>query len=560
MQYRLGAQQRVAAVRRPTIVFPQTTSGRLSSADLSGRLSHLDQDVGSSREMQKMADYYRKMEREASKSAEKIAKDRVYFNNKANGDIEQGIKELERSVQSRFSPVQNAQARQNMRRIAELRSAGKPTVNMPGNATVPSGGGGYYKERHNSPLYLHKDRMHMFGGTALGFAPGGAGIAAAGIGLTVGGAYLAGQQVNQLRRQQTSVEMQRTQLDVASGYTTRPFQDEQNKRFFDLANQTGTSAGSLIGSYSQMMKSLIAQGQKAESAFDLYKSMTLFAKGSGANDMQIERASYAIGQVYGKGYLSREEWALQLADALPGLRKFLMEVTGEQLGVKSGADLDKALEQKVITPDMLVEAFRRAGQYALPMVETYAGTAQAAENRFANQQLQEQMARTLSEDVIPAAKNLTEAQMSLYEATTPLRDAFYSLSASTLNTTADLLNFGSFLADKYLPEGAKTSEFVKDSAPLAIPLPLLGPAGLATQLGVWGKNLMQDDVDPMAAVANSVATNKALERAGLGTTVSDNTFNFNIQLEGGTEGLQEFFDYGLDKKLTETLQFFGKTQ
>lgn len=548
LQYRLGAQQRLTAIRKPTIVMPVSSSGRLSRVDLTGRLSHLDQDIGASREMQKMSDYYRRMEREASRSAEKIAKDRVKFSEQANRDIEAGLRRLEKSHSVRLSEVDKALARMRARGIG-----GVP----------PSGGGsagGYYKERHTSPLYLHKDRMHLFGGTALGFAPGGAGLAAAGLGLAAGGAFMTGQQINQLRRDQTSVEMQRTQLDVASGYTSRPFQSAQNKNFFDLANQTGSAAGNLITSYAQMMKTLIAQGQQAEGAFDLYKNMTLFAKGSGANDMQIERAAYAVGQVYGKGYLSREEWALQLADALPGLRKFLMQVTGEQLGVKTGEDLDKALKKKSITPDMLVEAFRRAGQYALPMVETYASTAQAAENRLANQKLQEQMARTLDDEVIPAAKRLTEAQANLYEATMPLRDAFYSLSASALSTTAEIFNFGSELANKYLPSGSGAREFAKDSLPLLAPLSAIGPTGWAAQMGMLLKNYITDDTEPLSSMTNNLATNRALDRLGMGTNVSGNTFTFNINLEGGTEGLQDFITYGLEKEVTKSLQFFGNSQ
>lgn len=547
LQYRLGSQRQLASVRKPTIVMPQSSSGRLSSIDMFGRLSHLDQDLGSSREMQKMADYYRKMEREASKSAEKVAKDRVRFSEQANRDIEAGLKKLEKSHSQSLSEVDKALGRMRLR---GMRAGGVPS----------SSGSSFYKERHTSPIYLHKDRMHMFGGTALGFAPGAAGIAAAGLGLLGGGAFLAGQQINQLRRQQTSVEMQRTQLDVASGYTTRPFQDEQNKRFFELANQTGVKADSIIGSYSQMMKTLISQGQQAEGAFDLYKNMTLFAKGSGASDMQIDRAAYAIGQVYGKGRVTREEWDQQLADALPGLRKFLMEVTGEQLGVRTGADLQQVIGDRKVTPEMLVEAIKRAAQYALPMVETYASTAQSAENRLANQKLQEQMARTLNDEVIPAAKNLTAAQANLYEATIPLRDAFYGLSASALNTTAEIFNFGSALADKYLPEGSKVSEFAKDSLPLLAPMSALGPTGLIAQMGMLFKNYMSDDKEALSSVANNVATNRALERMGMGNTVSGNTFTFNLQVEGGAEGLQEFFDYRLNEKLVETIQFFGKTQ
>lgn len=229
-------------------------------------------------------------------------------------------------------------------------------------------------------------------GASLPMMGGPVGLAVAGV--TAGG-YMAYRQVSQLKRSQTDVEASRVKLDVASGYKDRKDIDRQNEEFFSLANMTGSDAMSLVDSYSQMMKTLQAIGLSSEKSFDLYKNMSLFAKSTGADSQQMSRAGYAIGQIYGKGFVSREELQLQLADALPSFRRYLMDVYAKETGNSSFESFDKALTDKKITTQMLEQAFREAAKSGMPNVQQYANTAQGMENQYANQVLQEQMRRTL---------------------------------------------------------------------------------------------------------------------------------------------------------------------
>ncbi len=252
---------------------------------------------------------------------------------------------------------------------------------------------------------------------------------------------MAYSKVSQLKQSQTDVEAQRVKLDVASGYKDRKDIDRQNEEFFSLANMTGSDAMSLVDSYSQMMKTLQAIGLSSEKSFDLYKNMSLFAKSTGADSQQMSRAGYAIGQIYGKGFVSREELQLQLADALPSFRRYLMDVYAKETGNSSFESFDKALTDKKITTQMLEQAFREAAKAGMPNVQQYANTAQGMENQYANQVLQEQMRRTLDDEMVPAAKRFTQAQGELYKATAPLRNAMYDLSAGALSAAANLVSW-----------------------------------------------------------------------------------------------------------------------
>lgn len=274
-------------------------------------------------------------------------------------------------------------------------------------------------------------------GASLPMVGGPVGLAVAGV--TAGG-YMAYRQVSQLKRSQTDVEASRVKLDVASGYKDRKDIDRQNEEFFSLANMTGSDAMSLVDSYSQMMKTLQAIGLSSEKSFDLYKNMSLFAKSTGADSQQMSRAGYAIGQIYGKGFVSREELQLQLADALPSFRRYLMDVYAKETGNSSFESFDKALTDKKITTQMLEQAFREAAKSGMPNVQQYANTAQGMENQYANQVLQEQMRRTLDDEMVPAAKRFTQAQGELYKATAPLRNAMYDLSAGALSAAANLVS------------------------------------------------------------------------------------------------------------------------
>ena len=63
------------------------------------------------------------------------------------------------------------------------------------------------------------------------------------------------------------------------------------------------------------------------------------------------------------------------------------------------------------------------------------------------------------------------------------------------------------------------------------------------------------------AMLNSIVTGRYGSRGfEFGNTISGNTFNFEVSLEGGTEGLEDFVNNGLDKKLTSALKYFGQNQ
>lgn len=63
------------------------------------------------------------------------------------------------------------------------------------------------------------------------------------------------------------------------------------------------------------------------------------------------------------------------------------------------------------------------------------------------------------------------------------------------------------------------------------------------------------------AMLNSIVTGRYGSKGfEFGNTISGNTFNFEVSLEGGTEGLEEFVNNGLDKKLTTALKYFGQNQ
>ncbi len=418
-----------------------------------------------------------------------------------------------------------------------------------------------------------------FGGTlgaSLPMLGGPAGLAVAGV--TAGG-YMAYRQVSQLKRSQTDVEAQRVKLDVASGYKDRKDIDRQNEEFFSLANMTGSDAMSLVDSYSQMMKTLQAIGLSSEKSFDLYKNMSLFAKSTGADSQQMSRAGYAIGQIYGKGFVSREELQLQLADALPSFRRYLMDVYAKETGNSSFESFDKALTDKKITTQMLEQAFREAAKSGMPNVQQYANTAQGMENQYANQVLQEQMRRTLEDGVVPAAKEFTTALGELHKATMPLRDSFYSLAASSTSAAAKLINIVSerlteapAMHGKASPEQMDTSvyssaqgrgllsvpsvERLKQSKPATGPILPIPVSKKEWQLAAEGY------ASPEALLEQMSTTNNISMQASM--TISPGGIVVNTQATDAEQLAQELephirqqFDNSLQGLLTETDIAFG---
>ena len=75
-------------------------------------------------------------------------------------------------------------------------------------------------------------------------------------------------------------------------------------------------------------------------------------------------------------------------------------------------------------------------------------------------------------------------------------------------------------------------------------------------MGMLLKNYITDDAEPLSSMANNLATNRALDRLGMGTTVKDNTFNFTLNIENA-EGVQEFFNSSLEKELNKAISNFS---
>jgi len=339
-----------------------------------------------------------------------------------------------------------------------------------------SGGGNYYGGIHAkqkqqianyaSPSHIPMPNMinpsvaRLALGGGLGGGIGAMGtvgtVAGAGVGIVAGGAVAGWNGARNLGQDQATKEGLRAQLDSASGQKTRLGMDMQNKRYFDLANQTGNDAADSLPAYKMLMKGLTAQGLKTNEAFDLYKNISLYAKGSGATNEQLSNASYAVNQAVGKQFLSREEYSTQILDALPSFSKFIKQSYANASGKKDNASFEKALTNKQITIDMMKEAFRLAAQSTSGNVATLSNTVEADQARFRNAQLEEQMARTLSDDVIPGMKNYTQAQTELYQSMAPLRSQMYDLSAGILNFSAAVMRssvpFAKWLGEKGAPD------------------------------------------------------------------------------------------------------------
>ncbi len=364
------------------------------------------------------------------------------------GNVQLDQSRINRQLQNVLTRASSA-ARLNVKTIAG--TSGGANIHYPSHLGVPRGFDAFSGGLGGAGLGGFLPRVGPVG-------MGAAGVAAAGI--------YGGQKISELKQSQTSVEAQRVKLDVASGYKARPDIDRQNAAFFDLANATGSDANTLVDSYAQMMKTLQAIGLKSDSAFDLYKDMSLFAKGTGADSQQMSRAAYAIGQIYGKGFVSREELQLQLADALPSFRRYLMDVYAKETGNSSFESFDKALTDKQITTRMLEQAFREAAKAAMPNVQQYADTAQGLENQYANQRLQEQMRRTVDGEMIPAAKEYTQSLVELHKASEPLRNTFYSVAASATNLAASLISWGAGITQSPAATG-KASNEQRSEHPLA---------------------------------------------------------------------------------------------
>ena len=306
-----------------------------------------------------------------------------------------------------------------------------------------------------------------FGGTlgaSLPMLGGPVGLAVAGV--TAGG-YMAYRQVDKLNQSQTQREAQRIALDVASGSSTREGRDAMNARFLALNDRLGLNAESSLDAFTTTMKQL-SIFMDPDRAFNLYAHLAVANKGSGLSQQQLERTTYALQQVLGKGALYAEEMNQQISDANPGLRKYIIQAWEKETGGKGVEAFLKAMSKRQVTPEMLMNAIRAQARDVAPRVEEFASTAESAKNRLANAKFAEEMQRTLDDEMVPSIKRFTAAQQELHQATAPLRDGLYSLGAATLSATASLVSW-SAKALENSPAMAKQASYEQRSEAVMAP-------------------------------------------------------------------------------------------
>ena len=273
-------------------------------------------------------------------------------------------------------------------------------------------------------------------GMGLGFLPGPALAAAA----PFAGAAIVQQGSVALGNNQALRERQRVQLDIASGANNRAARDAANAKFFALSNQLGIEAEPMVDPYAKFMKQMTSMGKTPEVAFDVYKNMSLATRAAGGGQLQMERQAYALQQIMGLGWAQSDELNKQLVDANPSIKKYIIDEYVAKTG-KPRNTFEKAISNREITTDIITSAYQTAAVAGQGRVQEFSSTVQAEQARLANMMLEEQMARTLTDEVLPSMREYVKAQTEMYEAMKPFRDSLYEASASVLSFSAAALNF-----------------------------------------------------------------------------------------------------------------------
>lgn len=236
-------------------------------------------------------------------------------------------------------------------------------------------------------------------------------------------------------------EMQRTQLDVASSESSRYGRDFANSRFFGLSNQLGVNAESLIEPYAKFMKQMTTMGRTPDQGFELFRNMSFATRAAGGGQQQMERQAFALQQILGLGHLRAEELNLQLSDANPAIKGYIMREYAKRTGDASGEGFTKALANRQVSIEDVLNAYSTAAMTGQSRVQELSSTVQADQARLANAMLEEQLARTLSDEVIPSMREYVQAQKEMYEAMKPFRDSMYEAAASVLSFSAAAMKF-----------------------------------------------------------------------------------------------------------------------
>lgn len=326
-------------------------------------------------------------------------------------------------------------------------------------------------------------------------------------------------------------EMQRTQLDVASGESSRYGRDFANSRFFGLSNQLGVNAESLIEPYAKFMKQMTTMGRTPDQGFDLFRNMSFATRAAGGGQQQMERQAFALQQILGLGHLRAEELNLQLSDANPAIKGYIMREYAKRTGDASGEGFTKALSNRQVSIEDVLNAYRTAAMTGQGRVQELSSTVQADQARLANAMLEEQMARTLTDDVIPSMREYVQAQKEMYEALKPFRDAMYEASASVLSFSAAALNF----AAPYLNRvGESTRSMPALNSVVTNPLTYIpeGPLPILTMMKFLGVT----NSAVKAGMAGAPEPDPSLSRVDFLRRAKE-SFQFNGQQAGTTQVL-----------------------
>lgn len=416
---------------------------------LNQRLSHLG--GGKSGALSDMAAYYRNEQKvadlkEKTRKADEASTDKILYLRK---------RELERqAVTSKRLAEQNARdaekAAVKQRKIMEQQRRIQRSISR-GNYMGLGGGGG--ATGHSFAAYsggVFSNRMGIGYGVLPAPVLAAAAPLAAGIAVQQGSVALGNSQA--LR------ERQRVQLDIASGESSRYGKDFSNKRFFELSNQLGVEAEPMIDPYAKFMKQMLTQGRTTDEAFGIYKDMSIATRSAGLGQVSMERQAYALQQIFGLGYAQGDELNRQLVDANPAMLGYIRKEYAKQTG-KDETTFKDAVSNREITSQIIIDAYKTAAAAGMGRVQEFSSTVQADQARLTNVMLEEQMSRTLSDEVIPSMREYVQAQKEMYEAMKPFRDSMYEAAASVLSLSAAALNFAA-------PYTKKVGEMTQDSPAL----------------------------------------------------------------------------------------------
>ena len=240
-----------------------------------------------------------------------------------------------------------------------------------------------------------------------------------------------------------------------------------NARFLALNDRLGLNAEESIGAYTQTLKQL-SVFMTPERAFGVYEDLAVATKGSGLSQQQLDRTTFALQQVLGKGALYAEEMNGQISESNPGLRKYIIQAWEKATGGQGAEAFAKAMSKRQVTPEMLISAIRAQARDVAPRVEEFAASAESSKNRLANARFTEELQRTVDGEMVPSIKRFTAAQQELHTATIPLRDAMYSLGAGALSATASLVSWTA-KAIENSPAMAKQASYEQRSEALMAP-------------------------------------------------------------------------------------------